>query len=208
MGFYAESILPRAIDWVMRGEEFQKIRRRYLGACRGTVLEVGFGSGLNLPHYPAEVTRLYALDPARLGRKLAAERLSRAPFPVEFLDLQNTRIPLPDEAVDTVVTTWTLCTIPKVRDALQEMMRVLIPAGRYVFVEHGLSPEPGVARWQNRLTPLQKCLAGGCHLNRKIDALITGAGFRIESLDTFYFPAPRIFAWTYAGHAVKPPKAA
>lgn len=203
MGFYEEKVLPWGIDLCMRGEDFSKFRKQYLVPARGDVLEVGFGTGLNLPHYPDTVDRLWALDPSKLGRKLARKRLAAAKFPVEFIDLEGERIPLNDGSVDTVVTTWTLCTIPNVAGALQEIKRVLKPGGRYVFLEHGLSPEENVARWQNRLNPIQKCLAGGCHLNRKIDALIEASGLKIETLETFEFPCPKIWGYMYAGVAVK-----
>ncbi|MFQ5481904.1 MAG: class I SAM-dependent methyltransferase [Nitrospinaceae bacterium] len=204
MDFYEEYILPWGIDLCLRGEDFARQREKYLQDVAGEVLEVGFGSGLNLPHFSNKVSRLLALDPSRLGRRLARRRIRQCPFPVEFLDLEDAGIPLPEAAVDVVVTTWTLCTIPDADAALREMLRVLRPGGRYVFVEHGLSPDPDVAKWQNRLNPIQKCLAGGCNLNRQMDALISGAGFQIETLDRFYFRAPKFACYLYAGRAVKP----
>lgn len=202
MGFYEEQILPRGIDWVMRGEEFSKLRKKYLSDVAGDVLEVGFGSGLNLPHYPDEVSRLWALDPASLGRKLASDRLSKVSFPIEFIDLIDNRIALEDEVADAVVTTWTLCTIPDVVLALSEIKRVLKPGGQYFFLEHGLSPDKSVARWQNLWNPMQKFIAGGCHVNRAIDQLITSSGLSISQMDNFYFPeGPKVMGYLYAGKA-------
>lgn len=203
MGFYTDRILPWGIDLCMRGEDFSRFRKQYLAPAQGDVLEVGFGSGLNLPHYPDTVKKLWALDPSRLGRKLARKRLAAVTFPVEFIDLaEGERIPLDNESVDCVVTTWTLCTIPNVSAALQEFKRVLKPGGQYIFLEHGLSPEENIARWQNRLNPIQKCFAGGCHLNRKIDDLIRASGLKIKTLENFYFPCPKIAGYMYAGVAV------
>ncbi len=204
MGFYADTLLPWGIDLCMRGEDFSKFRRQYLAPVRGDTLEIGFGSGLNLPHYPDTIKKLWALDPATLGRKLARERLEAATFPIEFIDLEEReRIPLADASMDSVVTTWTLCTIPNVTGALREIKRVLKPGGQYVFLEHGLSPEPNIARWQNRLNPIQKCFAGGCHLNRRIDDLIRESGLIIKTLENFYFPCPKIAGYMYAGVAVR-----
>ena len=129
MSFYEDQILPRGIDWGMSGERFSTLRKQYLAGVSGCVLEVGFGSGLNLPHYPDAVTHLYALDPSQLGRRLAEKRIQRAPFPVEFVELENTRIALPDHSVDAVVSTWTVCTIPDPGSALKEIRRVLTLEG-------------------------------------------------------------------------------
>jgi ubiquinone/menaquinone biosynthesis C-methylase UbiE len=201
MGFYEDQILPRAIDWGMSGERFSKLRRQFLKDVSGRVLEVGFGSGLNLPHYSETVTHLYALDPSQLGRRLAEKRIQHAPFPVEFVELQMNRFVLLDHSVDAVVSTWTLCTIPDPVFALQEIRRVLKPGGRYTFLEHGLSPERGVARLQNLWNPIQKCLAGGCHVNRKIDRLILEGDFKILKLEHFYMEGPKIFTYLYTGCA-------
>ncbi len=201
MGFYEEQILPRGINWAMSGKRFSKLRQQYLKDVGGKVLEVGFGSGLNLPHYTGRVTHLYALDPSQLGRRLAGKRMRRAPFPVEFVELQGNRFALPDRSVDAVVSTWTLCTIPDPDSALKEIRRVLKPEGKFCFLEHGLSPERGVARLQNLWNPIQKRFAGGCHVNRVIDRLILDSGFKILGHKRFYMEGPKIFSYMYGGIA-------
>ncbi len=202
MGFYEDRILPRCIDWVMSGERFSLLRNKYLEGVAGRVLEVGFGTGLNLPHYRQQVTHLYALDPSLLGRRLADKRIKDAPFPVEFTELEGNRIALPDNSVDAVVSTWTVCTIPDPLFALKEIGRVLKPEGRYHFLEHGLSPERRIARLQNLWNPVQKMFAGGCHVNRKIDQLVLDAGLRITEQENFYMDDPRFLAYMYRGTAV------
>jgi len=201
MGFYEDQILPRGIDWVMSGERFSKLRRQFLEGVSGIVLEVGFGSGLNLPHYPDSVTHLYALDPSQLGRRLAAKRIQDAPFPVVFVELEGTRMVLPDHSVDAVVSTWTVCTIPDPCAALKEIQRVLRPEGKYYFLEHGLSPDHGVACLQNLWNPLQKWFAGGCHVNRPIDGLIMDSGLKIVDCTNFYMEGPKVFCYMYGGFA-------
>ena len=202
MGVYGDQILPRVINWFMAGSDFAPHRKECLEGVLGDVLEIGFGSGLNLPHYPPEVRKLYALDPATLGRRLAEARIAACPFPVEFVGLYGEAIPLNDATVDSVVSTWTLCTVPDVGKALREIRRVLRPGGRFHFVEHGRSPEEKIARWQDRVTPFQKLVGGGCHLNRKIDALVLKAGFEIERLENVYMKGPKIGTYLYKGVAV------
>ena len=205
MGFYADSILPRIINRFMAGDEFGPHRRDCLKGVSGDVLEIGFGSGLNLPYYPSEVKKLYALDPAKLGRKLAAGRLADCPFPVEFVefvDLEGESIPLAADCVDAAVCTWTLCTIPEPGQALREIGRLLKPGGRFHFVEHGRSRDPGVARWQDRLTPFHRLYSGGCHLNREIDVIVLEAGFELERMENVYMEGPRIGSYLYKGLAV------
>ena len=189
----------------MAGDEFGPHRRDCLKGVSGDVLEIGFGSGLNLPYYPSEVKKLYALDPAKLGRKLAAGRLADCPFPVEFVefvDLERESIPLAEDSVDAVVCTWTLCTIPEPGQALRQIGRVLKPGGGFHFVEHGLSGDPDVARWQDRLTPFHRLYAGGCRLNRKIDSIIQESGFELERMENVYMCGPRIGSYLYKGLAV------
>jgi len=204
LSFYRDHILPRCVNKGMSGDEFRRLRAEHLVRARGRVLELGFGSGLNLPHYPEAVTELLGVDPARVGRKLAAERIAAAPFPVRFLDLdENGRLPLEDASIDTAASTWTLCTIPDVASALAEVRRVLVPGGELCFLEHGLSPDPGVARWQGRLNGIQKLLFGGCRLNRKIDDIVRAAGFELSEPKQFLMSGPRTHSSLYAGSGVK-----
>jgi ubiquinone/menaquinone biosynthesis C-methylase UbiE len=204
MGFYDDQILPRCLSLAMRTKELSEVRARRLQPVEGTVLEVGFGSGLNLPHYGANVSKLYALDPSKVGLQLAKKRLRRISFPVELLPLRaDGRITLDDASVDAVVTTWTLCTIPDPLAALREMHRVLRPGGRYYFVEHGLSPESAVAKWQHRLNPYNMAMVGGCHLNRPIGALVKESPFELEPVENFHLKGPRFATYLYFGSAVR-----
>ena len=202
MGLYTEQLLPRLLDYAMRGARFDVERAPCVGAARGCVLEIGFGSGHNLRHYPDTVTELFALEPSALARRLARKRVVNAPFPVRFLALQAERIPLAPASIDTVISTFTLCTIADPGAALAEVRRVLRPGGQFLFVEHGRAPDARVARWQDRLDPLQQRLAGGCHLNREIDALVRDAGLELDLLDQSYMEAaPRIAGYLYRGRA-------
>ena len=201
MSFYEDQILPRGIDWGMSGERFSKLRQQFLAGVGGRVLEVGFGSGLNLPYYPDAVTHLYALDPSQLGRRLAEKRIQHASFPVEFVELEGNRFALPDHSVDAVVSTWTVCTIPDPEAALKEIRRVLRSDGKYYFLEHGLSPDRRVARLQNLWNPIQKWFAGGCHVNREIDRLILESGFNILEFKNFYMEGPKVLTYMYGGIA-------
>ena len=204
MSFYEDRILPRIIDLTMRGGDFSRLRKACLANVRGTVLEIGFGSGLNLPWYTDQVQRLYALDPAELGRKLAQKRLARAPFPVQFIDLDEgarNLYPLADGSVDHAVSTWTLCTIPDPAEALYEIRRVLKPGGAFHFVEHGLAPDASVRKWQDRLNPIQNKIAGGCNLNRNFDEIIADAEFEFADLEHFYMSGPRVGTYIYKGIA-------
>ncbi len=203
MGWYEERVLPRVVDVALRGKQFDRVRARVAGALDGEVLEIGFGSGRNVPHYPASVRRVRAVDPATLGRDLAAERVAASAVPVEYVGLDGEVLPLDDSSVDHVLTTWTLCTIPAVDRALEEVRRVLRPGGTLRFVEHGRSPDTGIARWQDRLTPIQRRVFGGCHLNRPIDRMLTDAGLTITQLDTYYLPGPKPFGYLYEGAAAK-----
>lgn len=202
MGFYGDQVLPRFID-VALGKQTDPVRARVASGLSGEVLEVGFGSGRNIPHLPAAVTRLIAVDPATVGRKLAAERIAARGLPVEFVGLDGQSLPLADESVDHVLVTWTLCTIPDVDRALREMRRVLRPGGALHFVEHGRSPIAKSARAQDRVTPVWRRVMGGCHLNRRIPEVIEGAGFRMERLDTFRDKGPELVARLYEGVALR-----
>ena len=206
MGWYAEQILPRALDLLMRGAELTAIRARVASGLYGDVLEVGFGSGLNVAHYPPAVRRVFAVDPAKVGRRLAARRVDASPALIEYIGLDGQLLPLAAESVDHALTTWTLCTIPGVEQALREIQRTLRPGGALHFVEHGRSPDAKIARWQDRLTPIQRRVAGGCHLNRRIDALIAGSGLDLTQLDTYYLRGLKSVNYTYEGVATKNPK--
>ncbi|TCS64748.1 class I SAM-dependent methyltransferase [Varunaivibrio sulfuroxidans] len=202
MGFFDRYILPTAIDLAMRSPTVRAERERYVPQARGEVLEIGAGSGLNMPFYDAErVNTVTALEPHPGLRKKAATAARTMPFAVQFLDLEAEKIPLDDNTMDTVLSTWTLCSIAGVTTALAEIRRVLKPGGTFIFVEHGLAPEAGVARWQNRLdTPWGWC-SGGCHLNRDPGALIRAAGFDIDMLHTGYADGPKILTYMYRGAA-------
>ncbi len=204
MGIYADQVLPRVVDWFMDKPALARLRVKTAAPLSGEVLEIGFGSGLSLPHYPDTVTRVHAVDPATLGRRLAAERIEESQIPVDFTGLDGQRIPLADASIDSALCTWTLCTIPDADQALREVQRVLRPGGVLRFVEHGRHHDPGLARWQDRLNPLQNLFAGGCNINRPIDALITQSGFDLTDLETFSMPGPRLLTWMYLGTAAKP----
>jgi SAM-dependent methyltransferase len=202
MGFYSKYVLPRIVDLAMRNKETARVRAECIPDARGEVLEVGIGSGLNLPFYSDQVSRVYGVEPSIELQRMAQRRAAKTPVKVDFL-LQSAeqRLPPADGTIDTVVITWTLCSITNPLRALQEMKRVLKPSGRLIFAEHGRAPDGGVASWQDRLTPVWKHIAGGCHLNRKMDDLITAAGFRICDLKTWYLPGPRPMTFTYQGTA-------
>lgn len=202
MGVYSDQVLPRVID-VLLGRQVDPIRARVAAGLSGEVLEVGFGSGRNVPHLPAGVTRLVAVDPATLGRQMAAGRIAARGVPVDFVGLDGQSLPLEDASVDHVLVTWTLCTIPDVGQALREMHRVLRPGGSLHFVEHGRSPDDRSARLQDRVTPLWKRAVGGCHLNRPIPNLVTNAGFEIEQLESYRDNGPELFARFYEGVAIR-----
>jgi ubiquinone/menaquinone biosynthesis C-methylase UbiE len=188
-------------DLSMRNKRLRPYRERVAGAAEGRVLDVGIGSGLNLPFYGQRAREVFGLDPSSRLLARAQDQTQHTQVHVHLLEGSAECIPLADRSMDTVVMTWTGCSIPDVRGALREMRRVLSPGGRLLFVEHGRAPEPGVARWQERLDPLWLRLSGGCHLSRKIDDLLSDAGFRIEGLKTGYIPGPRIMTFLYEGAA-------
>jgi ubiquinone/menaquinone biosynthesis C-methylase UbiE len=201
MSFYQRHIVPRLTHLAMRQTYFVPYRKRVIGAAEGRVLEIGIGSGLNFPLYGVLVTSVVGLEPSPELLRMARPRVSAAAVPITLLDASAEAMPLDTASIDTVVTTWTLCTIPDAPHALSEMRRVLKPGGTLLFVEHGRAPEPGVARWQDRLDPLWSRIAGGCHLNRKMDDLIAGNGFRIEALANARLPGPRTHTFLYEGSA-------
>lgn len=205
MGFYGDQVLPRCINLVCSTKTVRPLRERACAGLHGRVVEVGFGSGLNIPFYPTAVTSVAAIEPADTGWKLAAKRVSAAPVPIERTGLDGQKLPLPDNSCDAALSTYTLCTIPDVTAALDEIRRVLKPGGTLHFLDHGLAPDEKVRRLQHRLDPLQQRLFGGCHLTRPIADLVTEAGFTISELDTFYEKgAPKIWGAASLGVAAAP----
>jgi ubiquinone/menaquinone biosynthesis C-methylase UbiE len=207
MTLWSDHVVPRLVDVLLRTDEVRGHRRRVITGLQGEVVEIGFGSGLNVPLYPAEVETVYAVDPSAVGRKLAAKRLEASRVPIRFVGLDGEDLPLDDESVDAALSTFTLCTIPDVKRALQELRRVLRPGGRFHFLEHGLCPEPATARWQHRLNGLQQRLAAGCNLDRPIDRLVREAGFQILELRNDWFNGPppsKPWGYLYEGVAIKP----
>ena len=203
--FYERAILPRLISCSCGGPAITKMRAKVTPRAEGRVLEVGFGAGHNLPYYDAsKVSHIWALEPAKEMRDRARENVAASPIPLEFLDLPGEQIPLENEAADTVLITYTLCTIPDVMAALGQMRRVLKSSGRMIFCEHGEAPDENVRRWQRAITPPWKAIAGGCHVGRPIPKLIGDAGFRIADMETMYLPGtPRFAGFNYWGSAVK-----
>jgi ubiquinone/menaquinone biosynthesis C-methylase UbiE len=205
MGFYDDQVLPRFINLVCSNATTRKYRERVCTGLRGRVVEVGFGSGLNIPHYPAEVTSVAAIEPADTGWKLAGKRVADAPMPIERTGLDGQKLPLSDNSCDAALSTYTLCTIPDVTAALAELRRVLKPGAALHFLDHGLAPDESVRRWQHRLDGMQQRLFGGCHLTRPIPDLLTEAGFTITDLDVFYEKgAPKPWGAASLGVAVSP----
>jgi SAM-dependent methyltransferase len=186
MGLYVDHLLPRIINVACATKATQPLRRRVCEGLAGEVVELGFGSGLNVPFYPGSVARVAAVEPADLGWKLADKRVGASRVPVERSGLDGQSLPFADDSFDAALSTWTLCTIPDVAAALREVRRVLKPGGTLHFVEHGLAPDEPVRRWQRRLEPVQKRVFGGCHLTRPVVELITAAGFTVTELDVFY----------------------
>ena len=202
MGVYREQVLPRVINKVCGTKEMQVMRAKTVQGLHGTVVEIGFGSGLNVPVYPQEVTTVYAVEPATVATKLAQQRIAVSPVRIEHVGLEGESIPLADDSCDGALSTFTLCTIPDVQQALTEVRRVLRPGGAFHFLEHGRSPDAKVQTWQRRIEPIQKRLFDGCHLTRDIAALVEAAGFRIERMTAEYAPGPKPFSWHTQGVAI------
>ena len=204
MSFYARYILPKVLNLSCGTKVVQRQRQKVVPLAEGRVLEIGIGSGLNLPFYdPTRIERVIGLDPAEEMLAYARRKSRDLPFAVEYLALEGERIPLERESVDTVLVTYTLCTIPDAVAALEGMRRVLKPAGRLIFCEHGRAPDEAVRRWQHRLNPLWKLIGGGCNLDRDIPGLIEAAGFRMDTLDSMYLPrSPRFAGYNYWGSAL------
>ncbi len=205
MGLYDRYILPVVLNAAMSTKPIRYQRKKVVPRAQGRVLEIGFGAGHNLPFYDAsKVTHLWALEPSKEMRERAAERVSQSSIPLEFLDLPSEEIPLGNEEADTILITYTLCTIPDVTKALGEMRRGLKSGGKMIFCEHGEAPDADVRKWQERLTPAWKFIGGGCHVGRPIPKMIIDSGFRIEGMETMYLPGtPRFAGFNYWGDAVK-----
>ena len=203
MGVYGEQILPRVINVVMNTRQTRIIRERVCAGLAGDVVEIGFGTGHNLPYLPPAVRSLRAVEPAGLGVRLAQERIAAAGVPVQVVGLDGQDLPIDDASADAVLCTWSLCTIPDPVAAVREMRRVLRPGGSLHFVEHGRAPDEAVRRWQDRLNGMQQRMAGGCNLNRDIPAILQSGGMRVTDLETYYGKGePRAYGYLYEGRAV------
>lgn len=202
MGLYNRYILPNLIDLIARTDSVMQPRSRVVPEARGRVLEIGIGSGLNLSLYdPTRVSEIVGVDPAAGMQRLARQRAGQIRIPVRTIALELGQIQAQDASFDSIVCTYTLCSIPDVAAALKEMRRVLKPGGKLLFCEHGKAPDLPVLLWQNRLTPLWKPLSGGCHLNRDTPTLIEASGFHIRQIDSGYLQGPRLMTWTWHGWA-------
>ena len=203
MGVYSERVLPRLNNALLASDEITDWRRRCVEGLHGVVVEPGFGSGLNVAVYPREVTKVYAVDPAAVGQKLAADRISASSVEISFVGLDGQDLPLADASCDAALLTFTLCTIPDATRAVSELYRVLKPGGRLHFLEHGLAPDVGVQKWQRRLEPIQRRVFDGCHLTRDAPSLIEAGGFSIEDLGTGYGRGAKPLTWYSVGVAVR-----
>ena len=203
MGFYSNLIIPYCIDLAMSGSNLEQYRQQLLANVSGDILEIGFGTGLNLPHYPEEVREITTIDPNPGMQKLARSRIAKSRITVDYKVLNGESLPMENASFDSVVCTWTLCSIPLVEQAIAEVHRLLKPGGKFFFIEHGLSQDSSIQVWQNRLTPVQKVIADGCHLNRKIDELVKQQ-FSNVTIEQFYAPKlPKVIGYMYQGIATK-----
>lgn len=201
MGLYADRVLPHLVERTCGVADLRPWREQAVAGLTGTVLEIGFGSGLNVAHYPAAVTRVLAVEPSEVARRIAAPRIAASRVPVEVIGLRGESIPLPDDVADSALSTFTLCTIPDVPAALAEVRRVLRPGGRLHVLEHGLAPAPGVARWQRRIDHVWPHVAGGCHLGRPTVELLRAAGFTELDVEQRFAPGPKPWVWMTVGTA-------
>jgi SAM-dependent methyltransferase len=207
MGWWTDRVVPRIVDMTLRNKQVGRLRDRALAGLEGDVVEIGFGSGLTLGHYPPTVTCIRAVEPSELAREMAAPRIAESTIPVEFAGLDGQVLALADDSVDNAVSTFSLCTIPDVGAALREVRRVVRPGGQFRFLEHGLAEDPKIVAWQHRCNGLQGRIAGGCHLDRPIEQLVRDAGFVIEEVDRQYMPGPgfmKPFGYLYLGRAHTP----
>ncbi len=207
VGFYREHVLPRLIDRACGTAELDKWRSDVVAGLSGRVVEIGFGSGLNLRHYPREVEQVLAVEPAAVARRLADRRIARSPIPVDHVGLDGQALPLEDDSCDHALSTFTLCTVPDPERVLSELCRVLRSGGSFHFLEHGIAPDPSVAKWQHRLDPWQRRLADGCHLTRDPAKIVSDAGLVLERNDQRYAKGPRPWSWFTLGVAVKAERA-
>ena len=204
MGIYSRWVVPNLIEFIMRGQPFAEERSKLLRSAHGKVLEIGFGTGLNLPYYPEQVRELAVIDPNVGMNSKAFKRIEQAAFTVRHHALEAESLPFPTDLFDCVISTWTLCSIADAERALYEVRRVLKPGGQFLFVEHGVSPDPFIRKWQHRLTPLQRVIGDGCHLNRDIPKLVRDSGLQMLDVVEFYKQnLPRVGAYFYRGSAVK-----
>lgn len=204
MGVYREHVLPRLVDKMCGVKELDHYRAQATEGLAGRVVEIGFGSGLNVPHYPKDIELVYAVEPASLARRLADKRVAASRVQVEHVGLDGQQLPLDDDSCEAALCTFTLCTVPDPSRALAEVRRVLRPGGTFHFLEHGLSPDPGVARWQHRIEPVQKRLFDGCHLTRDAGALVEAAGFELTRQDQSYSSGPKPWSFMTIGVAAAP----
>ncbi len=204
MGFYSRVIFPRLLDLAMSGQELSIYRQKLLASVRGEVLEIGFGTGLNVPYYGADVTALTAIDPNWGMTQIATPRIQSAAVDITFQTARAESLPMAADSFDAVVCTWTLCSIPHIDQALAEVHRVLKPGGQFFFIEHGLSPEQGVGTWQRRITPLQRRIADGCHLDRPMASLVQAVFGQVEWEEFYAQGLPKLLGYFYQGVATKP----